>query len=57
MILTGAHDDLLDTTTQSMSVFGYDFGEDATKEFSDEDYQIVGSKFCESVYELHFVWK
>ena len=28
VILTGAHDDLLDTTTQSMSVFGYDFGED-----------------------------
>ena len=28
VILTGAHDDLGDTTTQSMSVFGYDFGED-----------------------------
>ena len=28
VILTGAHDDLGDTTSQSMSVFGYDFGED-----------------------------
>lgn len=27
-ILTGAHDDLGGTTSQSMSVFGYDFGED-----------------------------
>lgn len=22
-----------------------------------DDYLQVGSKFCESVYELHFVWK
>lgn len=28
VILTGAHDDLGGTTAQSMSVFGYDFGED-----------------------------
>jgi hypothetical protein len=43
--------------TLENSFFGYDYGEDESKEFSDEDYQLVGHKFCESIYELHFVWK
>ena len=26
-------------------------------QFTDEDYRGIGSKFAESIYEMHFVWK
>lgn len=43
--------------TLENSFYGFDFGEDESKEFSFDEYQLVGSKFVESIYELHFVWK
>ena len=43
--------------TLENSFYGYDFGEEESKEFSEEEYQGVGNKFIESIYELHFIWK
>ena len=43
--------------TLENSFYGFDFGEEESKEFSEEEYQGVGSKFIESIYELHFIWK
>ena len=43
--------------TLENSFYGFDFGEDESKEFTQDEYQLVGTKFCESIYELHFVWK
>ena len=43
--------------TLENSFYGYDFGEDESREFSEEDYYTVGTKFCDSVFEFHYVWK
>ena len=43
--------------TLESSFYGYDFGEDEHKPFSVGDYQEIGIKFCQSIYELHFLWK
>lgn len=43
--------------TLESSFYGYDFGENETREFSEEDYFSVGAKFCDSIYEMHFLWR
>jgi len=43
--------------TLENSFYGYERGEDEVVEFSVEDYQGIGAKFAESIYEMHFVWK
>ena len=43
--------------TLETSFFGYDFGEDEIREFSEEHYFSVGSKLCDSIYEMHYIWK
>jgi len=43
--------------TLENSFYGYDFGEEESREFSEDDYLTVGSKLCDSVFELHCVWQ
>jgi hypothetical protein len=43
--------------TLESSFYGYDFGEDEHRLFRPKEYGEVGSKFCQSIYELHFLWK
>ncbi len=43
--------------TLETSFFGYDFGDDETREFSEEDYYCVGTKFCDSILDFYYVWK
>jgi hypothetical protein len=43
--------------TLENSFFGYDFGELDYREFSEEDYYTLGTKFCDSVLELYYTWK
>lgn len=43
--------------TLENSFYGYERGEDEVVQFTDEDYQTIGAKFVESIYEMHFVWK
>jgi hypothetical protein len=43
--------------TLENSFYGYERGEDEVAEFTDKDYRRIGSKFAESIYEMHFVWK
>ena len=43
--------------TLENSFYGYDFGEDDYKLFTTEDYAEIGTKFCTSIYEMHFLWK
>ena len=43
--------------TLESSFYGYDFGEDEHRLFTPKEYAEVGSKFCQSIYELHFLWK
>jgi hypothetical protein len=39
------------------SFYGYDFGDEDCREFSEDDYFSLGTKLCESVFEFHCVWK
>ncbi len=43
--------------TLETSFYGYDFGEEQSKCFTAHDYMEVGSNFCLSVFDLHFMWK
>ena len=43
--------------TLENSFYGYDFGEQDSREFSEEDYFTVGTKFCDSIFDLHYMWK
>eukprot|EP00347_Sterkiella_histriomuscorum_P022485 403338316 len=43
--------------TLESSFYGYDYGEDQHKCFTETDYQEVGSKLCQSIFEMHFLWK
>jgi hypothetical protein len=43
--------------TLETSFYGYDFGDEESREFSEEDYLTLGSKLCDSIYELFSVWK
>ncbi|CDW74793.1 zinc carboxypeptidase family protein [Stylonychia lemnae] len=43
--------------TLETSFYGYDFGEDSHKTFEQKDYQELGVKLCQSIFDLHFLWK
>jgi len=43
--------------TLENSFYGYDFGDDNAKEYSESDYSSVGKKFCSALHEFYFVWK
>lgn len=43
--------------TLENSFLGYDIGDGQFKLFHEDDYKKVGHKFCQSVNELHFMWK
>jgi hypothetical protein len=43
--------------TLESSFYGYDFGEEEYKLFTEKEFFDVGVKFCQSVFELHFLWK
>lgn len=43
--------------TLENSFYGYDFGDEGVKEFSEADFASVGSKFCSALHEFYFVWK
>ena len=43
--------------TLENSFYGYDFGEEESREFSEDDYSTVGIKLCDAIFEMHCVWK
>jgi cytosolic carboxypeptidase protein 2/3 len=43
--------------TLESSFYGYDFGEDSHKWFTEKEYHEVGSTLCLSIFDLHFLWK
>ncbi len=43
--------------TLENSFYGYDFGEDQYRMFTERDYEEVGIKLCQSIFDLHFLWK
>ena len=43
--------------TLENSFYGYDFGEEEARQYLLNDYLDIGTKFCTSVYEMHFLWK
>jgi hypothetical protein len=43
--------------TLETSFYGYDFGDEESREFSEDDYFSLGTKFCDSVFDFHYVWK